>query len=219
MDSRLLPVQVRALVCRLCSPLVWISIPPWLALPWGRKDKKIAKGGNHDQGFFVRCRAREHARDPLGRANRRFQAGHARDAGKPAARRLAHAQSHLRRATFQPAQRDQPRHRRRACARMGARIGGRHQRIHPDRLSGRHVCRQPGRWRARARCHQRRSDLGLFARVSERDDRLHRRAHVRAAEGARDLRGHDLLREPRWLPGGARRAHRQGPLGDQSPGL
>src|SRR5262249_22169320 len=51
------------------------------------------------------------------------------------------------------------------------------------------------------RRHQRRSDLGLFTRVSQRDDGLHRCAHVCAAEGARDLRGHDLLREPRWFPG------------------
>ena len=166
----------------------WTGFQSSLARPSaGAQGQKIPKGGNHGEGFFVRRRAREHARDPLGRANRRFQADHARDAGEPAARRLAHAQSHLRRATFQPAQGDQSRHRRRACARMGARNGGRHQRIHPDRLSGRHVCRQPGRRRARARRHQRRSDLGLFARVSERDDRLHRRTHSRAAEGPRDL--------------------------------
>ena len=137
------------------------------------------------------------------RAGQRLRAGHPRHARQPAAGRLADAQSHLRRATLQPARPGQPRQCRRAQDGVDARALAGHLGDDADRRPRGHVRRQPRRRRAGDQCDQRRSHLGILARDAQGDGRRHRRADAGADQGPRHLRGPGLLRRTRRLPGGA----------------
>ena len=184
-----------------------------------RTNKHTKRGGIHGQSLDLPCdRIAEHRRNARHRADHRFQAGHRGDAGQSGSRRLADDQPDLRPASPQPAQPDQQGQCRAAAHGLDARPAGRLAGVHADRLSRRDVHERARRHRAGGQRHQRRSDLGIRARLSEG----HQPAGV-AAQESRHLRGHDLFRRAgrrsssRSISRPARSAGRPRPIPAGSP--